>query len=88
MAPVAQEEAIRGSPAGYGAGRFFRIVPKVDIKFQLSEFRVEFVVQTSPTLGVSGCRPFDHVLLITQIGKIFADRCVPWSRLDPPHQLR
>ena len=42
------------------AAAVFRIVPKVDIKF-LSEFRV----QTSPLCGVSGCRPFDHVLVIT-----------------------
>ena len=38
----------------------FRVVPKINIKF-LSEFWV----QTADILGISGCRPFDHILIIT-----------------------
>ena len=38
----------------------FRVVPKINIKF-LSEFWV----QTAEILGISGCRPCDHILIIT-----------------------
>ena len=38
----------------------FRVVPKINIKF-LSEFWV----QTADILGISGCRPCDHILIIT-----------------------
>ena len=41
----------------------FRIVPKVDIKF-LSEFRGQ-TLQMTEASGCSGCRPFDHVPVIT-----------------------
>ena len=54
------------------AATVFRIVPKVDIKF-LSELWG----QTLSMFGVSGCRPFDHVPVVTQIAEIFVDQCVP-----------
>jgi hypothetical protein len=50
----------------------FRIVPSVDIKFV-----GKFWGQTTDMVGVSGCRPFDHVPVITKIGEIFVDQCVP-----------
>ena len=41
----------------------FRIVPRIDIKF-LGEFRVQ-TLQMAEASGCRGCRPFDHVPVIT-----------------------
>ena len=54
----------------------FHVEPIINIKF-LSEFWVQ-------TAEISGCRPFDHILTISEFGEIFADQWVPWSRLDDP----
>jgi hypothetical protein len=52
----------------------FRIVPKVDIKF-LSEFWV----QTSHLCWASGCRPCDHIPVISKSGEDLSIAAVPKS---------